>query len=174
MGLVTFFTKVAMLLTALTGNEPPMFDPYHTPEPVVQEYKKPYTILVEGNVGSGKSTLLKFFSNHPEIDIVFEPVAKWQNVSGTNLLDKMFHEQKQWSGAFQLYSSLTRYSNDLKKTDKKLRIMERSVYSERYCFLETMRESGGISNAEYNLMIRWFSLMTKELGEKLKPDLISK
>ena len=42
----------------------------------------PFTIYVEGNVGCGKSTFLELFEGDPRIQIVQEPVAEWQNVSG--------------------------------------------------------------------------------------------
>ena len=54
---------------------------------------RPFTILVEGNVGSGKSTTLGYFDKNRDkfdIDVVFEPVAQWQNISGTDLLGEMF------------------------------------------------------------------------------------
>ena len=44
--------------------------------------KIPYTIYIEGNVGCGKSTFLELFRGYPSIQIVQEPVAEWQNVSG--------------------------------------------------------------------------------------------
>ena len=52
--------------------------------------------------------------------------------------------------------------------------MERSVYSGRYCFLESLNENNGITNAEYNLMDRWFKVLSEQLTEKIRPDLISK
>ena len=70
-----------------------------------------YTIVVEGNIGSGKSTLLEFLAREipaGQVEVVFEPVSAWENISGTDLLQKLFDDQERWSGAFQLYSSLTR------------------------------------------------------------------
>ena len=82
-------------------------------------------------------------------------------------------DSKRWSGPFQSYSSLTRYRNVFAATPRRFRIMERSIFTERYCFLETMRENpAGISEVEYELMKRWFSLMTTDFWDKLKPDLI--
>ena len=155
---------------------------------------RPYTILVEGNVGSGKSTLLKHFSQRfSGIDIVYEPVDKWQNFSGTrlirkqtvvsikflgtDLLEKVLEDKTgKWSLPFQLYSSLTRYENDLKPeaAGKPVRMMERSVYTERFCFLETMLAMKGITEVEAALMEKWFETMTRTLGDRVKPDLISK
>ena len=45
--------------------------------------RRPYTVLVEGNVGSGKSTLVNILAGvEPRIDAIPEPVEAWQNVSG--------------------------------------------------------------------------------------------
>ncbi len=53
------------------------------------EKVRPYTIYVEGNVGCGKSTFLELFESDKRIQIVQEPVAEWQNVSGST--NKAFH-----------------------------------------------------------------------------------
>ena len=62
------------------------------------------TVCVEGNIGSGKSTLLNYFSSFNDVEVVPEPVDKWRNVKGLNLLvrylDKSF-----------LFLSLTRNVN---------------------------------------------------------------
>lgn len=44
------------------------------------------TICVEGNIGSGKTTLLNELALHPDIEVFEEPVEKWRNVRGNNLL----------------------------------------------------------------------------------------
>jgi deoxyadenosine/deoxycytidine kinase len=46
----------------------------------------PYTILIEGNIGSGKSTLLNHFKKFEKICVVEEPVEKWRDCGGINLL----------------------------------------------------------------------------------------
>ena len=79
-----------------------------------------------------------------------------------------------------MYSGLTRYRNVMKPTDKPLRLMERSVFSERYCFLEAGHAANhkvggkGITDPEYLLMTKWFKLLTEQLWSHLKPDLICK
>lgn len=138
----------------------------------VGDFRRPYTIFVEGNVGSGKSTTLKYFSNRTDVDIVFEPVAQWQNFSGTNFLKLFFEDPKRWTGAFTQLNSLTRYVNSLRPTDRPIRMMERSVYSGYACFLATSRERGDITNAEYALAEKWFKFMDSQVGERIRPDLI--
>jgi len=143
---------------------------------VSHDKKIPYTVLVEGNVGAGKSTLVEILSREdPRIAGVPEPVEAWQNVSGTgiNILDLMFRNGTRWSGAFQLTSHLSRLqvALDIDET-RPVRIMERSIFSERFCFLENQFATGQISQVEYSLMDRWFKLNSKAFEKFVKPDII--
>ena len=47
---------------------------------------KCFTILVEGNIGAGKTEFLKQFKDIKEVDVLEEPVEKWKNLDGINLL----------------------------------------------------------------------------------------
>lgn len=141
----------------------------------VKPYKRPYTVLVEGNVGSGKSTFVDILaSRDSRILPVPEPVEVWQNFSGTgvNLLDLMFRDGKRYSGAFQLASTYSRLkvASELSES-KAVRIMERSIFSERYCFLEMMRR-GPLSSAEYALMDRWFHFAIHHFHQFVQPDVL--
>jgi len=140
------------------------------------EKRLPYTVVVEGNVGAGKSTFVEILAREDaRISPVPEPVSAWQNVSGTgvNLLDSMFRDGKRWSGAFQLVSTLSRLqvATDLSNS-KPVRIMERSIFSERYCFLETMHDNLLLSKPEYSLMDRWFQFASKHYKKYVQPDVI--
>ena len=48
------------------------------------------------------------FNIIPDVDTVFEPVAQWQNFSGTDFLKLFFDDPKRWSGTFTQVASLTR------------------------------------------------------------------
>lgn len=48
--------------------------------------KAKFTVCVEGNIGCGKSTLLKHFSQFDDVEVLQEPVEKWRDVRGYNLL----------------------------------------------------------------------------------------
>lgn len=41
---------------------------------------------MEGNIGSGKSTFLDYCASLPNYAVYPEPVEKWENVNGVNLL----------------------------------------------------------------------------------------
>jgi len=51
------------------------------------EGTQPFTVLIEGNIGSGKTTYLNHFEKYKQdICLLTEPVEKWRNVNGVNLL----------------------------------------------------------------------------------------
>ncbi len=109
--------------------------------------KRPYTIVVEGNIGSGKTTFLQPFLKHAgQVEVVDEPVNKWRNlqgkfrvpkmlfvlietmtISGHNLLKKMYDDPKRWSMLLQTYVQLTMVQHHMTKAKAPVRIMERSL-----------------------------------------------
>jgi thymidylate kinase len=53
---------------------------------------KPFTIVVEGNIGSGKTTFLKHFKQYSDrVAVLDEPVEKWRDAQGHNLLVSNAH-----------------------------------------------------------------------------------
>ena len=52
--------------------------------------------------------------------------------------------------------------------------MERSIFSERYCFLENALNMGVLSSAEFSLMNRWFGFVKDQYKHYVQPDLIGK
>lgn len=95
------------------------------------EGTQPFTVLIEGNIGSGKTTYLKYFEKFNDVCLLTEPVEKWRNVNGVNLLELMYRDPKKWAMPFQSYVTLTMLQSHTAPTDKKLKIMERSIFSAR-------------------------------------------
>ena len=92
---------------------------------------RPFTVVVEGNIGSGKTTFLQHFNKFSEeVEILAEPVDKWRNANGHNLLQIMYEDPHRWdiiitmllvimllfrwSLAFQTYVQLTMVQNHTK------------------------------------------------------------
>lgn len=48
--------------------------------------KAPFTVFIEGNIGAGKTTFLNHFKKYDDVRLYTEPVEKWRNVDGFNLL----------------------------------------------------------------------------------------
>jgi hypothetical protein len=59
-------------------------------------------------------------------------------------------------------------------TDRPIRILERSLFSERYCFVENQRRMSKLADVEFVLADQWFQFINKHFQEQIKPDLIGK
>ena len=89
---------------------------------------RPYTVIVEGNIGAGKTTFLQPFKKHENIvQVVTEPVDKWRNLQGHNLLQKMYDDPKRWSFELQSYIQLTMAQEHMKPCHVPIKMMERSL-----------------------------------------------
>jgi len=117
--------------------------------------------VVEGNIGAGKSTFLKILQNHLSIQAVFEPHERWQHAGGAeNLLEKFYVDTPRWAYTFQTYAFVTRVmeqQEQAKINPFPAQILERSVFSDRYCFAKNCFELGSMSTLEWKLYCEWFS-----------------
>jgi len=161
------------LLTALSPS-PSLFTNSNTTTLSTNPTIRPLMIAVEGNIASGKSTFLELLSKQHNIAVFPEPVARWTDVRGTNLFRNMMENGPRWMHAFQLYSSLTRVeiAYQAAKAPASISLMERSLFSERYCFVQMMAEGGSLTEGEFSILDRWFKMLTGRDDPSLKLDLI--
>lgn len=124
--------------------------------------KKVCRIIVEGNIGSGKTTFLKIFSKssasllHPPL-IIPEPINLWRNVGGVNIFQLLADDPKRWSFTFQSYVQLTMVKiHEMEPEESNFKVMERSLYSARYCFVENLKRNGILDDAECFILDQWF------------------
>jgi len=118
------------------------------------------TIVVEGNIASGKTELLRFFGNYPAAKVFAEPIEKWRGACGFNLLDLMYSDPSRWSLTFQTYVQLTMLDTHTRNDglkDNDIKIMERSIYSAKYCFVENLLNNNFMTKAEYAVLTEWFN-----------------
>jgi deoxyadenosine/deoxycytidine kinase len=130
--------------------------------------EKEFTVWVEGNIGAGKSTLLDYFASQAEV--VREPVEKWQNVNGHNLLQLLYENPARYAYLFQSAVMLTAVQNHLSTSSQPVKIIERSLFSAQYCFAENFYQNGQLHDAEYETLNQWLTLLTTSC--KLPVDLI--
>lgn len=132
-------------------------------------YEKMLTVVVEGNIGAGKTTFLDQFRHlyGSKIKIYKEPVELWRNVRGHNLLNKFYEDPKKWSLSFQTYVQLTmaqiHEESAIKEEGSVIKMMERSLFSARYCFVENLFKLGYLTDVEYNILDEWFISLQKEI-----------
>lgn len=132
-------------------------------------HQRGHIVSLEGNIGAGKSTFLKILSQHLAAQFVFEPHEKWQNVAGENLLERFYKDKERWAYTFQTYAFITRVLHQQEKAKEnptQLQILERSVYSDRYCFAKLLYESGALTKFEWKLYVEWFSWLVDGFTEK--------
>lgn len=127
------------------------------------EVKKPFVVVVEGNIASGKSTMLNYFGEIPEIQTIMEPVEKWRNCNGLNLLDLMYKDSKQWLFPFQSYTTLTMLQNHSEKCDRKIKLMERSFQTVKNVFMKASEKMGTIHSGMHKIFDEWFDYIEKNI-----------
>jgi len=133
---------------------------------------RPFTVVVEGNIGSGKTTFLDHFKKFNEVETLTEPVDKWRNANGHNLLQMAYEDPVRWSLTFQTYVQLTMLQNHTMETSKNVKLMERSIFSAKYCFVENLMKSGKMPLSEYEVLTSWFDFLLTSPQVDLGVDLI--
>lgn len=127
-----------------------------TMQPINRTYK---CLVIEGNIGAGKSTFLKTIGGVFNAQLVYEPHQQWQTIAGENLLDYFYKDTQRWAYTFQSYAFITRVMEQERSgliNNAPLQILERSVYSDRYCFAKNCFEMGLMTTLEWKLYQEWF------------------
>uniref|UniRef100_A0A2K6MB40 Thymidine kinase 2, mitochondrial n=2 Tax=Rhinopithecus bieti TaxID=61621 RepID=A0A2K6MB40_RHIBE len=120
-------------------------------------------ICVEGNIASGKTTCLEFFSNATDIEVLTEPVSKWRNVRGHNPLGLMYQDASRWGLTLQTYVQLTMLDRHTCPQVSSVRLMERSIHSARYIFVENLYRSGKMPEVDYVVLSEWFDWILRNM-----------
>lgn len=124
-------------------------------------------VAVEGNIGSGKTTFLEGCKQFLDTAVLIEPVDVWRDMQGQNLLELMYRDPKRWSLAFQTYVQLTMMQLHLAPVQTPVKLMERSLQSARYVFVENLYRSGHMTSLELSILDQWFSWITKNVAVRL-------
>ncbi|XP_029782362.1 thymidine kinase 2, mitochondrial isoform X1 [Suricata suricatta] len=134
------------------------------------EKEKKSVICVEGNIASGKTTCLEFFSNTAGIEVLQEPVPKWRNVRGHNPLGLLYRDASRWGFTLQTYVQLTMLDHHTRPQTSPVRLMERSIHSARYVFVENLYRSGKMPEVDYVILSEWFDWIVRNIDVSI--DLI--
>ncbi|KAF5284205.1 hypothetical protein FQR65_LT00205 [Abscondita terminalis] len=123
---------------------------------------KPFTVIIEGNIGSGKTTLLDYFRKSDNICVLPEPVDLWRNCAGHNLLEHLYEDPSKWSFMFQSYVQLTMLQQHTHPTTSSIKLLERSIFSARYCFVEKLARDGIMPPQSVAVLNEWFKHITTQ------------
>jgi deoxynucleoside kinase len=118
----------------------------------------PYNIYIEGNIASGKSTLIEYLKSKlgDKIEFYLEPIDKWKDCKGVNLLELMYQDPKQYSFLLQSFIQSTMFEIQIKNSEFPIKLTERSLLSERYVFIQHLISNKLISELEFNILNHWF------------------
>lgn len=112
-------------------------------------------IVIDGVIGAGKTTLIKLIQednnhnnhNHKhslKIKAIFEPVDLWNK---TGALQYFYKDIEKNCYEFQTYTFITRIGRVIDEIydnpDADIYIMERSIWTDRYIFMELLKETVG-------------------------------
>jgi len=138
-------------------------------------------IFIEGNIGAGKSTLLAHLARdltsllvpraYTHVLYVPEPLEAWRAIRYTsngsthvyNVLDAFYSDQRRYAFTFQAHALATRIRavrdaiTAIAQPDARiLCICERSVYTDRYVFVEMLARAGTLSALEHAVYNEWW------------------
>ncbi|XP_008048847.1 thymidine kinase 2, mitochondrial isoform X2 [Carlito syrichta] len=102
--------------------------------------------------------------------VLTEPVHKWRNVHGHNPLGLMYDDASRWGLTLQTYVQLTMLEQHMHPQMTPVRLMERSIYSARYIFVENLYRSGKMPAVDYVVLSEWFDWIIRNIDVSI--DLI--
>lgn len=148
-------------------------------------------IFVEGNIGAGKSTFIARVGKHLEkllvdarvatgLITVLEPLDAWTRVGGrddANLLDAFYRDMPRFAALFQAHAMVTRvasldtaieafYEQHATSCADELPLYvlcERSIFTDKYVFVEAMRQDGCMTQLEVDTYNVWWQFWHKRM-----------
>ena len=135
----------------------------------IEKVKTKKIYALEGNIGAGKTTILKVLEKHfKDVEFVEEPVKKWQNLGGMNLLNSFYSNPQRWGFSFEFYSMLTKIQALLNAadSDKPIIIIERSILSNQI-FMELSNELGKLDKMEYCMLMNTYNFYLEHVYPQL-------
>jgi len=118
-----------------------------------EEYKKFYAIIpskkfiaIDGLIGAGKTTLIRIITDYYrgqglKVHPIYEPVEMWQS---TGALDLFYSDIPAKCYEFQSFVYVTRIKKVIQEVlahqDAEIFLLERTVFTDRYIFVEMLRD----------------------------------
>lgn len=108
---------------------------------------------------------------------LLEPIEKWRNLRGENLFDLMKVDPVKYALPFQQLIQLTMAETHSQQPgnefrEQRIKLMERSLFSARYVFVENLYRMKLMNKVEYNVYDEWYKYLINDLSNKISVDLI--
>nr|XP_056718762.1 thymidine kinase 2, mitochondrial [Euleptes europaea] len=75
----------------------------------------------------------------------------------------MYQDASRWGITLQTYVQLTMLDQHKRPMTSSIRMMERSIYSAKYIFVENLYRSGKMPEVDYVVLTEWFEWIVKHL-----------
>ena len=118
----------------------------------MSEERRLFTL--EGGIAAGKLTLGLALETTGRAGYIPEPTTEWQTKFDKNILDLFYSDPARYSFTFQISAFVTRsktWSEVLSLTDHSNIFLDRSVFSDRYIFAESLYEQGLMTLTEFQV-----------------------
>jgi len=120
-------------------------------------------IIIDGVIGAGKTTVISLIEKQIKKDgnlkvkAIYEPVKEWND---TGVLQYFYKDIPKHCYEFQTYSFITRIESVIEdlynNQDADVYILERSIWTDKYIFLELLKDSiGELRMTMYN---KWWTM----------------
>lgn len=131
---------------------------------LVKIIQKHPTIVIEGNIGAGKTTIIDHIAQMECSNILTlrEPLEKWSNMNGKDLLSMMYDNPAEWATTFQLFVMKTMMESHLCQAQSK--IIERSIWSVDKVFLNAHEHT--VNHVHLAVLREWYHFLEKTLPTK--------
>lgn len=129
-------------------------------------------IIAEGNIGAGKTSLLDRFEDNKHIDVIKEPLDKWYNTKGIDLIGEYYKDRLRYGYAFQVNVLTTIYNQMLEKialSNKNIFILERGLSTAYHVFTQHLFSLGFINQYELITLETLYNSLNLDI---LKPNSI--
>ncbi len=121
---------------------------------------EPLRIYLEGSIGAGKSTLVDMLEKNG-LAVVQEPVDTWVQ---TKALNAFYENPARYGYSFQTFVLTTISDMILNAPEQNgLVIFERSLYSNRYCFVENMLRKNMFTLPEQEMYKKSYEIHARNL-----------
>lgn len=130
-------------------------------------------VLLEGNIGAGKTTVGRTVAASGVFGFIEEPTAAWRENFASNMLDHLYSDIARWAFTFQICTFITRaktWPEVLAHTNHHKVILERSIFCDRFVFVENFYRTGLMSLTERQLYCGLWDFMVSNYCDQ--PDLI--
>ncbi len=130
-------------------------------------------VLIEGNIGAGKTTVGKTIAASSRFGFIEEPTKAWQEDFASNMLENLYTDISRWAFTFQICTFITRaktWPEICALTDCSRVVLERSIFCDRFVFVENFYRTGVITQTEHQLYRGLWDFVVSSYCDQ--PDLI--